>query len=124
MVLFLLWLAAGCGSPAPPHSDYFVVTFLANTPAPSDAGVDALDHAVRQAGRRTPTAIVLTCATPDDGTMPELTKQRIDALTQAFVRSGVEAGLIRSETHRYDAKSFGARRNTIILQLAYGEVPR
>lgn len=123
MVLFLLGLLGGCGAGGPPHSDYYVVTFLANTPAPSDAGLDALDHAVRQAGRHTPSFVALNCAAPGEGDVPDLTQQRIAAITQAFVRGGLDPHLIRPETRTFDAKSFAERKNSVILQLAYGELP-
>ena len=50
----MLTLACGTGLP---HTDYFIVTFLPGTPAPSEAGLDAIDNAVRQAERRTPGSV-------------------------------------------------------------------
>jgi len=125
IVLFCLCaLASACGSDELPHSDYFVVGFLPNTPAPSDAGLDALDHAVKQAGRHSPAFIALTSAAPESGDLAELTQQRIAAVTQAFVRGGVDLRLIRNETRAYDAKSYAARKDSVILQLGYGTQSR
>jgi len=122
-VLFLLGALAGCGSGAPPHSDYYVVTFLANVPAPSGPGLAALDHAVRQAGSHTPRFIALNCAAPASGDMPDLVQQRIAAITHAFVQGGVDPHLIRNVPHSYDAKALAERKDSVILQLAYGEAP-
>lgn len=116
-------LLAACGSDDLPHSDYFVVGFLPNTPALSDGGLDALDHAVKQAGRRAPSFIVVSAAVPESGTLPELAQQRIAAVTQAFVRGGVDLRLIRNETRAYGAKSYAERKDGVILQLAYGTPP-
>jgi hypothetical protein len=124
LLAFLCGLAAACGANEAPHSDYFVVTFLPNTPAPSQAGLDALDHAVRQAVRHVPAFIGLSGAAPEDGAVPELTQQRIAAITEALVRGGVDPHLIRDETRPYDAKSFAARKDSFILQLAYGKLSR
>lgn len=120
-VLFLVCvLAAACASDEAPHSDYFVITFLPNTPAPSNAGVEALGNAARQAGRHAPAFIAVSAAAPDRADLSELTLQRIAAITQAFVREGVDLRLIRTETLPYDANSYGARKDSFIVQLAYG----
>jgi len=121
IVLVCLCLsAAACGTDELPHSDYFIVSFLPNMPAPSNAGLDALDHAVKQAGRHTPTFIMLGSAAPEGGGLPELAQRRIAAITEAFVRGGVDLRLIRNETRAYDAKSYEARKDSVILQLGYG----
>jgi hypothetical protein len=120
-VVLVCFLTAACGSDRAARSDYFMVTFLPNLPAPSDAGIQALTNAARQAGRHTPSFIALDVATTERGDIPELAQQRIGAVTQAFVREGVNPGLIRTEPRVFDAKSFAARRDSIIVQLAYGK---
>jgi len=120
LLLCLCALLVACGSDDLPHSDYFIVGFLPNTPALSDGGLDALDHAVRQAGRHAPSSIAVSSAAPESGVLPELAQQRIAAITQAFVRGGVDLRLVRNETRTYDAKSYAALKDSVILQLGYG----
>lgn len=123
LLLCVCALLAACGFDAPPHSDYFIVSFLPNTPAPSDAGLDALDHAVKQAGRHAPSFIAVNSAAPDGGALSELAQQRIAAISQAFVKGGVDLRLIRNETRTYDAKSYAALKDSVILQLGYEAPP-
>ncbi len=113
-------LLSACGAHEPGHSDYFVITFLANTPAPSDEGVLGLDHAVAQAGRHRPSSIIVTAAAEGSDALPALTQQRIAVITEAFVKSGVDARLVHAEPRVYDAKSYAARKDSFIVQLAYG----
>jgi hypothetical protein len=114
-------LTLACGT-ALPHTDYFIVTFLPETPAPSEAGLGAIDNAVRQAGRRTPGSIAVTGSAPPDGPVPPLEQQRADAISAAFIKAGIDARLIRSVINPATADAYEQRKDSFTIGLDYGKV--
>jgi hypothetical protein len=112
-------LLAACGSHDAPHSDYFVVNFLPNTPAPSQEGLQALANATREAGHDTPDFITVVGALPAQAAQ---TQQRLAAITQAFVHDGVDARLLRPQMRPSDAKSYAESKDSYVIQLAYGQL--
>jgi hypothetical protein len=122
VILVGLGLVA-CGSREAAHSDYFIVTFLPGLPAPSDQGVEAIASAAREAGRHTPSFIEISAAQPADGAPSALTQQRLDAVQQALVRDGVDQRLVRTTFHAYPDKEFDARKDSFLLDLAFGVAP-
>lgn len=119
-VLVFATLLAACGSGGPPHSDYFVVTFLPGMPAPTQEGLEALDNAARAAGRDRPSFIAVSGALPATGPTPALTQQRLDAIAKAFVANGVNPALMRIELSKFDAKAYVQHEDGFIVQLTYG----
>jgi hypothetical protein len=115
----MLTLACGTGLP---HTDYFVVTFLSGTPAPSDAGLDAIANAVHQAERRTPGSIAITGSAPPDGPVPSLEQQRADAITAAFIKAGIDARLVRTVINPDTAAAYEQRKDSFTIGLDYGKV--
>ena len=113
-------LVAACGSDVQPHSDYFVVAFLPGTPAPSQEGLEALDRAAEAAGLHRPSFIALSGAIPATGPVPAVTQQRVDAITKAMVDKGVNAALLRVDLRQFDTKGFAERKDSFIIQLAFG----
>ncbi len=118
-ILILASVLAGCGSHQPPHSDYFVISFVPNTPAPSQEGLQALANATREAHHSTPDFIAIEGAVPAQSPVPAQMQQRLAAVTQAFVHDGVDARLIRMQTQSYDPKSYDERKDSLVVQLAY-----
>ena len=114
---------AGCGSGETAHAEYFVVTFLAGTPAPSDQGVEALASAAQEAGRHKPTYIEIVAAQPAGSSPPALARQRIDAVKRALADAGVDERLVRITFRAYPDKEFNARKDSFLLDLAYGITP-
>lgn len=116
----LAGLLVGCGVGAPPHSDYYVVTFLAETPALSQEGLTALDNAAREAASSTPSAINIDVPSPAQGAMPALTRQRIAVIAKEFAQNGVDPRLVHNRIRMFDPKALAARENGFVIQLAYG----
>jgi hypothetical protein len=116
-------LTLACGD-RPDHTDYFIVTFLPGTPAPSDAGVDALGHAVGQAGRRRPTAIAVTGTAPPDGPVPALVQQQADAIADAFTKAGIDARLIHTQIIPGPQTAYDERKDSFTVGLDYGNLPQ
>jgi hypothetical protein len=114
-------LVAACGSERT-HSDYFIVAFLPGTPAPSQEGVGALGNAVRQAGRHTPRFIAVDGTEPAGGAEPALEQQRAQAISDAFVKVGIDTRLIRTDLRPAAEKSYAERKDSFIVQLGYGDV--
>jgi hypothetical protein len=123
ILVLVAQLAAACGSGAPPHSDYYVITFLTGMPAPTQEGIEALDNAARAAGRHRPSFVAVNGVVPADGPEPALTKQRLAAITKAFVDDGVDQGLMRVTLGKVDAQSYAAQKDGFVIQLAYGVIP-
>jgi len=115
----MLTLACGTGQP---HTDYFVVTFLSGTPAPSESGLDAIDNAVRQAERQTPGSIAVAGAAPPEGPVPPLEQQRADAISAAFIKAGIDARLIRTVITPDPAAAYEERKDSFTIGLDYGKV--
>lgn len=114
---------AGCGS-GPPHSDYYIVAFLPGTPAPSEPGLEALDNAVQEAVHAPPRLIAIDGAAPAGETEPGLVKQRTDAVFAAFAKAGVDTTHVRFDIHPMAEKDYAERKDSLIVQLAYGTPPR
>jgi hypothetical protein len=115
----MLTLACGTGLA---HSDYFIVTFLAGTPAPSDTGLDAIDNAVHRAVRQTPGSIAVIGSAPPDGPVPPLQQQRADAITAAFIKAGLDARLIRTAINPDPTAAYEQRKDSFTIGLDYGIV--
>jgi hypothetical protein len=115
----MLTLACGTGQA---HTDYFIVTFLPGTPAPSDAGLDAINNAVRQAGRQTPGSIALRGSAPPDGPVPPLQQQRADAIAAAFIKAGIDARLVQTVINPDPAAAYEQRKDSFTIGLDYGKV--
>jgi len=125
MILLLAGiLAASCGGSPRSGSRYYVVTFLPGTPAPAQEGVEALDNAVKQAGRAPPRAIAIQAVEPPGGAEPALEKARAQAIIDAFVRAGVDPRLISTDLGSATDKSYDARKDGFEIQLRYGEAPQ
>jgi hypothetical protein len=112
-----MW-SVSCGANVP-HTDYFMVTFLPDTPVPSDAGQDAIGNAVRQAGRQRPNSIVVAGSSPPGGPVPALAQQRADAIVDAFVKAGVDARLIRKDITPRPEAGYTERKDSFTVGLDY-----
>lgn len=117
------FLIAGCRSKSP-RSDYFIVAFLPGTPALSQEGVAALRNAVEQARDRPPRSISISGVTAAGGGTPTLAQQRAGAISQAFLKDGVAAGALHTDISPLDEKGYGERKDSFIVQLAYGDMPQ
>lgn len=112
--------AASCSTQSP-RSIYFIVAFLPGTPAPSQEGVEGLGSAVNQVERSRPAFIVIDGVEPESGGSAGLERSRAQAIVDAFVRSGIDLRTIRTDLHHADKQAYGARKDTLLIQLGYGE---
>jgi hypothetical protein len=113
-------LVAGCGS-GPPHSDYFIVTFVPGTPALSDAGTTALDNAVNEAKRDHPGMVNINVVVPAQVTdAASLAQQRIEFLTQAFLKGGIAITVLHADIGTVDDQNFALRKDSAIVKLGFG----
>ena len=122
-LIFACMLATACRT-VPIHSDYFVVTFLPGTPAPSQEGVEALGNAVRQAGRSTPRAIAVDGVEPPGDVDAALEKRRAQVIVDAFAKAGIDTRLIRTDLRPAADKSYIESKDGFAIQLRYGDVPK
>jgi hypothetical protein len=118
MALSLAGALAACGT-TPPHSEYFVVSFMPGMPAPTDEGVDALGNAVAGARNSRPREVVIEIAAPPQGGEPALDDARVAAITKEFARRGIDAGTIHAEPRHVD--NYAAEQDTVIVRLVYGK---
>jgi hypothetical protein len=116
-------LTLACGTNVP-HTDYYMVTFLPDTPAPSEAGIDAIANAVHQAGRRTPQSIAVTGSAPPGAPVPPLEQQRADVIADAFIKAGIDARLIRKEITPRPEASYAEHKDSFTVGLDYGNLPK
>ncbi|HUB95419.1 MAG TPA: hypothetical protein VL993_05850 [Stellaceae bacterium] len=116
-------LTLACGT-SQPHTDYFMVTFLPDTPAPSESGLDAIDNAVRQAQRQRPQSIAITGTAPSQDDIPPLEKQRADGITAAFVKAGIDARLIHTTIRPDPQVAYDQGKDSFTVGLDYGNLPQ
>jgi hypothetical protein len=116
-------LLAGCGSERV-HSEYFIVAFIAGTPAEAPEGVAALANALDEARRATPRAIAITGPAPAAGAETALAKDRAQAIFDAFVKAGIDTSLVHTAFRAENAKDYAAGKDSFIIQLAYGDMPQ
>lgn len=112
-------LAAGCGS-EPPHSNYYIISFLPGTPAPAQEGIEALDIAVKAALGNHPSSVAVDAAEPPQGE-GVLARQRANVVVDAFTKAGIASSRVHVQLTPSDEKSYEARKDTLIVQLLYGE---
>jgi hypothetical protein len=118
MALPLAGALAACGT-TPPHSEYFVVSFLPGTPSPSAEGVDALGNAVADARGSHPREVVIEIAAPPPGGEPALDNARVAAIAKEFTLRGIDANTIHAEPRHVD--NYAAEKDTVVVRLAYGK---
>jgi hypothetical protein len=125
LTMFVLACAfvAGCGSKEPPHSNYFVLTFVPGAPKLSGPGLEALQNAADQAGKSTPRFIAVSASLPPAGAATTLAEERLAAISEALAKAGVDPHLIRTDLTPADAKTFEASQDSFIVQLGYGDLP-
>ncbi len=123
--LVLAGALAGCGAGGPPYSEYFVVTFVPDTPTAAQEGVDALAHAVGDARHSRPREITIVGAAPAGGAPSALADQRAKAIEAEFTRAGIKDETIHIELRPAVEQDYGARKDSFIVTLAYGsEFPK
>ncbi|HUK59859.1 MAG TPA: hypothetical protein VLV50_11570 [Stellaceae bacterium] len=110
---------AGCGG-TKPYAEYFVVTFIQDTPTPAEEGVTALENAVGEARHTRPREITIVGAAPTDGPPPALADERAKAIAAEFTKAGIKDDTIHIEFHPALEPDFAQRRDSFIVTLAYG----
>jgi hypothetical protein len=110
---------AGCGG-TKPYSEYFVVTFVPDTPTPGPEGVTALANAVGEARHSRPREVAIVGAAPSEGAAPALADQRAKAIAAEFVKAGIKDNTIRIEIRPAVEQDYAARKDSFIVTLAYG----
>ena len=121
-ILLSLAVLLGCGSD-PPHSLYFVVTFLPKTPVLSEAGKAALDNAVRQAKDDRPGLVEISAVTPTGAASDGIEQQRADFIAQSMRAAGVREASLHIELRPADAKEYAPRKDTLLIRVGYGVKP-
>lgn len=114
-----LW---GCGS-APPHSDYFMVTYRPGTPEPTVEGRHALADAAMTAASGSPGEVLIdgvTDAAPESTAAAALVRQRVAAVTQELTKAGVAAGIIHARLRAVGEKEFAPRKDSLTIQVMFG----
>jgi hypothetical protein len=114
-------LVAACGSSAPPHSKYFIVTFTEGTLEPSAEGQAALDKIVSDAPGSSRVVIdgPLSGAAVDQQA-DELVRQRVATVEQALTKAGIPGGAVEQRLRDVGEKEFLGRKDTVIVQIIYG----
>jgi hypothetical protein len=122
LVLTLLVLA-GCSSPEPPHSDYFVVSFAAGEATLDPPAQAALERAVRDAKSGRPRAVAIKAYFAADGGGRELCDARLQAVQQALVGAGTPSSLIHLMPTALDGATLERLGNGVVVQIERGEPP-
>ncbi len=125
--IFFGLLVVACSLDANPYSDYFIVTFEPGTPEPAAAADDAVVRAIADAKGSSSAHVVIEgvlSEAPGDAAASEMVRRRAAALEGRFRQAGLAGDAIRSDLQAAGGQEFARRKESLIVQVGFGIVPK
>lgn len=123
LALIAAVVLAACSFGTPPHSEYFVLTYLPGTVDLTAEGKQALANAARSASSGSAVLIRGVSDAALDPHAQGMIRLREKAVTDALVAAGAPIEVIRVDNRAVSEAEFANRADSLIIQVMFGAAP-